>query len=164
MTLSSWPDQGHVTLSWEETYISANWIKKKMLASISAWHQTHLALSSAEKPVFISHVSLSCIQPNTVLYHESWMVFIVSSIYFIELFLFNLYLFFFILFSDLWGAVTKFPWCNNLALTSKNRRRQSYTCFWTICVHVTLLFTPQLSLVYLNSTSVVLSSFSVGFP
>lgn len=57
MTLSSFPDQGHVTLSWEETYTSAIWIKRKMLAYISAWHQTLLEPSSAERPVCTLHVS-----------------------------------------------------------------------------------------------------------
>lgn len=57
MTLSSYPDQGHVTLSWEEICTSAIWIRRKMLASISAWHQTLLAQSSAERPVCTLHVS-----------------------------------------------------------------------------------------------------------
>lgn len=65
MTLLSCRDQGHAMLSWEEIYTSAMWIKTEMLAFISAWHQTPLAPLSAEKPVFILHVSLASL-------HQSW--------------------------------------------------------------------------------------------
>lgn len=59
MSLSSIPDQGRASLSWEETFASAIWTKTKTSASTSAWHPTPSALSSAEKPACTLPVSVA---------------------------------------------------------------------------------------------------------
>lgn len=113
MTLLSCRDQGHAMLSREGIYTSATWIKREMLAFISAWHPTPLAPLSAEKPAFILHVSLASLNQSwSFLYVKSACCRFILLSSFKSIFMFIALASLCSLFSDLPAVVTsESPWC-----------------------------------------------------